>query len=234
MNQLYIYILEYLKEKNKVEVLGFGTFSLEDSNAKIINDKNNILPPAKEIQFIYNQDIIGNSFTEFIRQKENYSQETAQKFIHNSVSKWNDALSKKENLSIPNIGSFHFDNGSLNFIGERINDTFPDYFGLEEINITDLEKKATPKLEESSPDYSFNRFIFWTFLFFIPIAGLIGSGILYREHIFGKKSFEEFSVQKGTNRIPNNKPEESKNINNSPSIDSLKIDSTKISTSPEK
>lgn len=231
MNTLSTYILEYLRDNNEAEVLALGIFSLKKSGAKVVTSQNNILPPAKEIFLSLNPNAYGRDFIQFIAKKENYSLETAEKFIKNETLQWNTKIENQENFEIAKIGKFITDAEGYTFLGERVEDFAPDYFGLEEINLIELQRNTPPTHNDwennRTESTSFNNMILWTFLFVLPILGLLVAGVLYSDKVFGKKSFENLNIKKGTNRIENTQAPIQ--------TDTLKTDSIKIqNTLPKK
>lgn len=203
MKQLHTSILEYLKIHNKVEILGFGIFSLKDTSAKVLSTNGDILPPAKEIHYEYKESINNTDFVNFLAKNENISVEEAQNIIKTETEIWKKHLRERQNFNIENLGKFSFEGENFQFQGERMENLSPDFFGLEKINLTEIqENKTTENTEDNlTENYRFGNFILWTFLFIIPILGLLGAGIWYSPMVFGKKSFETISIQKGTNRI---------------------------------
>lgn len=203
MKQLHTSILEYLKTHNKADILGFGIFFLKDTSAKVLSTNGDILPPAKEIHYEYKESIDNTDFVSFLTKNKNISVEEAQNIIKTETEIWKKHLRERQNFNIENLGKFSFEGENFQFQGERIENLSPDFFGLEKINLTEIQENKTPENTEENPteNYRFGNFILWTFLFIIPILGLLGAGIWYSSIIFGKKSFETISIQKGTNRI---------------------------------
>lgn len=225
MKQLHTSILEYLKIHNKAEILGFGIFSLKDTSAKVLSNNGDILPPAKEIHYEYKESINDTNFVNFLAKNKHIFLEEAQNIIKTETEIWKKKLRERQNFNIENIGNFSFEGDIFRFQGERIENLSPDFFGLEKINLTEIqENKPTENTEEKLTEYyRFGNFILWTFLFIIPVLGLLGAGIWYSPMIFGKKSFEPISIQKGTNRIQPTAPKiDTINTNKTDSLNTKK------------
>lgn len=219
------YILDELKANHKVAIKGFGTFFLKDSTAKVIRNNENILPPAKEIFFHADVHTSDEGFTLSILDKESLAFDEVYQFIQQQVSHWNTLLEHNEDFTIDSIGHFSFDDHKqLSFSGERLDDLSPDYFGLEIISLSPLQKQsAHSSSTEQASDDKLNKAILWTFLVLIPLCGLIGAGLLFATKFSGDKSLNDISVKKGTHSIEDKEeaPEKASEEVPKPIIDTL-------------
>jgi hypothetical protein len=88
------------------------------------------------------------------------------------------------------------------FKGKRVESGRPDFYGLEEIRFSDISNgEKIVHTENREKDYQFNKSILWIFLFIVPVAGLLILAYTQKDLLFGKKSFENVSVQTKTHRI---------------------------------
>ncbi len=199
-------ILELLKRHRKVAVPEFGVFSTENSRAIFDADKKTILPPAKRIVFDANYLVEDEKLVEYISLQNNISQETAKSRLKIQTDYWKNLLQKNEEFSVEGLGNFYISENKLVFKGNRIQKESPDFYGLEEINISEIKNGENlynePNTEEKG-SYQFNNSILWIFLVAVPVLGLAYLGITQQERLFGKKSFDDITVKNSTHRIEN-------------------------------
>lgn len=198
------YILEYLKQFGSVVVPGFGVFSLENSKAIINSDNGSILPPASQIAFTADYEIQSEELAAFIAAQKQMSLGASKSDLKIQTDFWKKKLQADQVLEIQNLGKLSLHDDQITFSGKRLENDRPDFYGLEEIRISDIknsEKKEKPA--EPQKDYKFNKSILWTFLFVVPVLGIAYLGYSQQELIFGKKSFDSVSVQTKTKRIEN-------------------------------
>lgn len=224
------YILEYLKQFGSVVVPGFGVFSLENSKAIINSENGSILPPASQIAFTPDYEIQSEELAAFIAAQKQMPLGASKRDLRIQTDFWKKKLQADQVLEIQNLGKLSLDGDHIVFSGKRLENDRPDFYGLEEIRISDIknsEKKEHPK--ESKKDYKFNKSILWTFLFVVPVLGIAYAGYSQQELIFGKKSFDSLSVQTKTKRIekivPVKKDSATTKVSDTLKKDSLRKDS---------
>ena len=210
-------ILEFLKLFGKASVPSFGVFSIQKTSALLDNSSNTLLPPSQQI--IFNKQHIENDegLIQFLAKRKRVSPAIAEFTLQEQVKTWSELWNAQQNFSIAGIGEFSFANNEFSFVGNRIEDENADFFGLEEIKISDIQKPSsykTPKNSRKQEGSAFNKVLLWTFLVIIPILGIIYLAFTQQDLLFGKKSFGEITIQNSTHRI--------KEI---PKIDSLKTNS---------
>lgn len=227
------YIPEYLISNAKAEISSFGVFGLKNTGA-VINDQQRILPPAKEITFIPDYETKDRGFLKFVSGKENISEFEAELALKKYTNQWKAKLEADQEIYIENVGIFSNNENGISFKGERIETSAPDFYGLEEIKISEI-KKADDSLKVSENDeneknsYRFNNSILWIFLIAVPVLGIIYFALTNQELLFGKKT--DFSVKTSTHRIEKKsiKPD---SLKSNIVQDSLKKDSVKITETP--
>jgi hypothetical protein len=97
---------------------------------------------------------------------------------------------------------------------------------LEEIRLSDInngEKVNTSVNREK--DFKFRKTILWVFLLIIPVLGILYLAFTQQELLFGKKSFNNVSVQTSTHRIVKDTVKVMAHTPETPVSDSLKKDS---------
>ncbi|WBV59064.1 hypothetical protein PFY12_08295 [Chryseobacterium camelliae] len=201
------YILEYLKQFGSVMVPGFGVFSLENSKAIINSDNGSILPPASQIAFTPDYEIESEELAAFIAAQKQMSLGASKSDLKIQTDFWKKKLQADHMLEIQNLGKLFIYDDQITFSGKRLENDRPDFYGLEEIRISDIknsEKKEKPT--DPKKDYQFNKSILWIFLFAVPVLGIAYAGYSQQELIFGKKSFDSISVQTKTKRIEKTLP----------------------------
>lgn len=208
-------ILDSLQKNGPTSVSGFGTFYLKNTNAVVDQDTKNILPPGKEIAF--NADFKGNAIrlANFISKEKNIPLIDAEIEVRKLVNFWNGTLDKEKELIVENLGTFSLDDSKVHFSGLRTENLSPDFYGLEQINISEIKKpRIYSKQKSKENSYQFSNSIWWVLPIILGIGAITYFGITQPEYIFGKKSFN--------NKLPDEKPFQ-KVVK-----DSLKVDSTKI------
>ncbi|HCA09114.1 hypothetical protein [Chryseobacterium sp.] len=196
------YILEYLKQFGTVTVPGFGVFSLKNSKAIINSENGSILPPASEIVFAVDYEIQSDELAAFIAAQKQMSLEASKSDLKIQTDFWKKKLQADQVLDIQNLGFINIEEDHTHFKGKRIESGHPDFYGLEEIRISDInngEKINTTVNREK--DYRFKKTILWIFLLVIPVLGILYLALTQQELLFGKKSFDKVSVQTSTHRI---------------------------------
>lgn len=196
-------ILEQLKRNGKVAVPEFGVFFTENAAAIVDSKSKTILPPAKQIYFDANFTIDNDSFLQQLSKENNISLGDAKIELRKQTDYWKNMVQTNQELIIDGVGTFQIIDHQISFLGERIQNGTPDFFGLEKINIHEIKnsKRKAPIFESNSGNYKFNNSILWIFLLLIPLSGLLYFGITQQEKIFGKKSFDDYSVKNATHRI---------------------------------
>lgn len=221
------YILEYLKQFGTVTVPGFGVFSLKNSKAIINSENGSILPPASEIVFAVDYEVISDELAAFIAAQKQMSLEASKSDLKIQTDFWKKKLQAEQVLEIQNLGTVMVEDGDTHFKGKRIESGHPDFYGLEEIRISDINNgEKVSSTENREKDYKFKKTILWTFLFAVPVAGIVYYAFTQRELLFGKKSFDTVSVQTSTHRIVPKDTAKAPVQNPVPAVsDSLKKDS---------
>ncbi|KFF28563.1 HU domain-containing protein [Chryseobacterium vrystaatense] len=196
------YILEYLKQFGTVTVPGFGVFSLKNSKAIINSENGSILPPASEIVFAVDYEVQSDELAAFIATQKQMSLEASKSDLKIQTDFWKKKLQADQVLEIQNLGIINIVEDSPLFKGKRIESGHPDFYGLEEIRLSDInngEKISTTENREK--DYKFKKSILWIFLLAVPVSGIVYLAFTQQELLFGKKSFDKVSVQTSTHRI---------------------------------
>ncbi|MCU7614736.1 hypothetical protein N0B16_09845 [Chryseobacterium sp. GMJ5] len=222
------YILEYLKQFGTVVVPKFGVFSLENSKAVINSENGSILPPSSKIAFLSDYQVVSDDLIHFISNQKSISKEAAENELQIQTDFWKKKLQADQMLDIQHLGTVFIEDGQLHFKGNRLESDHPDFYGLEEIRFSDIHNSEKPEISKSSEkDYQFNKSILWIFLFIIPVLGMLYLAYTQRELLFGKKSFDDVSVQTKTRRIEKKMPVkiDSAQIKKADSLKALKIDS---------
>lgn len=221
-------ILEFLKKHGSVAVPGFGVFYLKNSGAKIDAESNSILPPVKEIAFNIDYETKTGNFLDFVADEEKISATEAQFQLIKATNYWKKSLIENNEVQLGELGVLHQTETGTHFKGKTVLNADPDFYGLEEINISKL-KKSVPS-ENNAQDYRFSKSILWIFLLIIPVLGILFLAFTKRELLFGKKSFEPTPVQTSTRRIETDSVAIKKAAADSLKIDSLKQDSIQKAT----
>lgn len=216
MNTVSSSILDYLKSYKRAHVAGLGVFSMIHSGAKVVDGSKNILPPATEIGFVYDEATSDQGLKDYVSSQKGLSSRQ----ITTQIEDWKIALINTHQVELPGLGKLTKENDTLQWKGERVESLSPDFFGLEEINLEQLNSKNSG----SEGEYKQNKKILWTFLVAIPIAGILILAYTQRERVFGKKSFD-FPVKTSTHRISKAAPVKTDSLQQN----QIKADSTSVS-----
>lgn len=219
-------LLEFLKTNGPISLSGFGTFHLKNSTAFLDSNGQNILPPGKEIGFQTDDHDLSDDFVKFIADKKGISASAAESEIKKHVTFWNSTLEKDGRLTVEEIGDFILAESFLLFSGNRLEKISPDFYGLEQINLSEIKIRKT-----SNKAYQFKPSIWWIAPLIVGILAITYFGITQPEKIFGKRSFTRSEEKKPVKKIE--KPvviSDSSTINKAK--DSLKMDSLQKSALP--
>ena len=224
---LGLHIFNYLQKNGSVELPGFGVFTMQKKSAQIDESSSVLLPPIQEIKFQKNQLVFNSDLSKYIAEKTGENLFVVQTQIKEEVLNWQEELQKNKSLSIDELGEFLIENQEINLISKNDFTKNPSYFGLEKIDLKEIEnpKISNTEVEDSDNQYVFSKSLLWTFLFIIPVGGIIYLALNYKDKIFGKKSFD-MSVKTSTQRIEKdsiNKDSSAKDSLKINSVDSLKI-----------
>lgn len=208
-------LLEFLQKHGSVSVPGFGIFYLKNTNAIVDQSGKSILPPGKEVAFRNDSGDKGQDFIQFISAQRSISELESEIEIRKQVTFWNSTLEKEGKLSLENLGTFFLDDSKIHFTGNRTENLFPDFYGLEEITISEIKNvKGKAENNSSEKSYQFSKSIYWVLPLVIGVLALTYFGITQPEKIFSRKSFNDDFNKKPVEKIKK---------------DSVKIDSTKLS-----
>ncbi|QOW11302.1 hypothetical protein Q73A0000_13500 [Kaistella flava (ex Peng et al. 2021)] len=202
----HLFLLEFLKKPGSVSLPGFGTFYLHTINAVLDKEGKNILPPGAEVAFKTDVSGNGNDFANFLSTQKNIPLIDAEIEIKKQINYWNATLHKEKKVSVENLGTFFLEDSKMIFSGNRAENLSADFYGLEEINISEI--KNSPN--KSGNSYQLSKSFYWITPMIIGILGLTYFGVTQPEMIFGQKSFKNETPKKEVTPIK---------------IDSVKIDS---------
>ena len=160
------FLYQYLLKNGKAEVPDFGIFELAKESAKIDAEHSVIIPPKEILTFEYQPKVFGNHFAKYIAEKTNSNLFVVQMNMKNEIADWFSQLRKNNLLTLENLGQYQLDKTG-NIV--KITDSNPNVFGLETINIQNLQSQ--PKKKKSS-DYKIGKTVFWTFLILIILGGI--------------------------------------------------------------
>lgn len=223
-------LLEFLKKHGSVSVPGFGIFYLKNTNAIVDQSGKSILPPGKEVAFRNDSGDKGEDFIQSLSTQKNISEIEAEIEIRKQVTFWNSTLEKDGKLSVENLGTFFLDDSKIHFTGNRTENLSPDFYGLEEINISEIKNvKRRNANNTEKKTYTFSKSVYWMVPLVIGVLALTYFGITQPEELFGRKSFNDDLKEKPVEKIEKKSLKQDSLKNDSAAInaklDSLRTDS---------
>ncbi|MGA9211923.1 hypothetical protein [Kaistella sp.] len=181
-----LHLLEYLRKQGNVSIPGFGTFYLHTINAVVDKEGKNILPPGTETAFKTDISENTNDFAQYLSKQRNIPLIDAEIEIKKQINYWNATLNKDKKVEVDHLGTFFLEDSKMFFQGNRAENLSADFYGLEEINLSEI--KNSP-LKNGNP-YKLKTSFFWIAPLLIGVIGLTYLGVTQPETIFGNKSFK--------------------------------------------
>ena len=228
-------ILEFLNKQGQVNIPGFGVFYLKNSNAAVDNESGHILPPGKEVAFRTETSEKDSNLVDFVAQQKNLSQIEAEIEVRKLTNFWNSTLEKDGKIAIENIGTFFLDDSKLQFTGERTGNLSPDFYGLEEINLSQI-KNSQPieSAGNAAKPYRFSKTVFWLVPILLGIGAITYLGIAQPETIFGEKSFGNGFGKTTAKKAKKDSAKIDSAVAKNLALDTIKSDSTATTIAPVK
>lgn len=180
-----IHIYNLLQEIGRVEVPGFGVFTLEKKSAQYNEEQSTLLPPAQEIFFENQPSVFNPELSRYIVEKTSENLFEVQSKIKDEISSWKEILQNDGKLVLEDLGEFVLTNDVIQFKAQKDFTKTPNYFGLEAIPVEEISIKPTNNEEHQ---YVFNRSLLWSFLFILPVGGMLFLAFSHQNEIFGKPS----------------------------------------------
>ena len=236
--------MSFFEQKNQIKnsaIYEIGNeFWLDLNDVYLIIPKNNYLEQilqteissineiqeAEEVVEVEdkNENQNDEGLIQFLAKRNQVTPDRIEKLLKDQVDSWNSTLYSGQPLLIDGLGEF--DQQDFKFSGYRIESENSDFFGLEEINITDVQKSSKYKTPKGNIPKDTNKTVsvlLWIFLLVIPVLGLLYFGYTQQELIFGKKSFDDLVVKNSTHRIDTKEKIDTLKVE--PKKDSLQKDS---------
>lgn len=143
---IILHLEEILLHLKEVGITGLGTFYKKKSPGKYDKEKQAFLPPSYVLQFkteVKNDDELAN----YIANKENIAQNTAQNSIDQFVEEINKNLELEHEAIINNIGRlFYTEHEGLSFEPSKEVNYGSEFFGLPELPEIHQEETETPTI----------------------------------------------------------------------------------------
>lgn len=230
-----VLILEFLNKHGHVNIPGFGVFYLKNTNASLDNENAHILPPGKEVAFRTETFEKDESLANYIVQQNKISHIEAEIELRKLTNFWNSTLEKDGKIAIENIGTFFLDDSKLHFAGERTENLSPDFYGLEEINLSQIKNpQPIESTENAAQPYRFSKTVFWLVPILLGIGAITYLGISQPETIFGQKSFGNGFGKPTAKKIKKDSAKTDSVVAKQLALDSIKTDSTATTIAPVK
>lgn len=179
-----LHIYNLLQQRGRAEVPGFGVFTLEKKSAQYNEEQSALLPPAQEILFENQPGLFSPELSRYIAEKTSENLFEVQTSLRNEISLWKEILQKERKLVLEDLGEFVLANETINFKAQQDYTKTPKYFGLEAISLEEISQEAA----QAEYNYVFNRSLLWSFLFILPVGGMLFLAFSHQNEIFGKPS----------------------------------------------
>ncbi len=180
-------IIDELKKHSEVALEGFGLFFLRDTTARFSKESEELLPPSRVIDLRIDYQIKDNGFIERTAQNAGCSEIEVKSHLEKLTSFWKNQLLSNDAFSIEELGHFRISDSSMAFEGERISELVPHLFGLEQINLKEIQKGSKKSAAPNQP-YARSSYWGWKAFFVISVVGLLVLAYTQKEVLFGKKS----------------------------------------------
>lgn len=149
-------ISDLLFERNQLVLPGLGLFRTSHKSSNIDQIQGVVEPPSKEITFNRNITADDGILNNFIQNKYKVSSDQSSATINLFVNNLNDKMSRKEIVTIPDVGRLYLDfEKNLQFLPERVNYN-KDSFGLPSLNFSPA-LQAKPATVQNSINQSNQR-----------------------------------------------------------------------------
>ena len=230
---LAFYIYSYLQEqKPRVEVPDFGIFRLEKEHAVVDAESSKILPPSEHIYFEDNTAVFDSSLAHYIAEKTGENLFIIQSEIRDTVREWIRLLMLQKKLNLKYLGELSLKEIDIIREETKIPQSM-EFFGLEEVNLSEISPASTIKEEPTQKQESTkaepqkqeksNNGIWWVLLFIVlAVAGLV---FLYYNYGESDKSTDDSAKQDSIQSVQTEIPQAvSPSTADSITIDSLQLE----------
>lgn len=189
------YIYRFLQTRNsRAEIPHFGSFTIQKKPATLNKETSKMLPPKDFISFEENTLVSDEKLANYIAKKTGKSTEFILSQIANTVELWKQKLEKERILDLGELGVLSFSEEKKYILNSS--NSLQNFFGLEEIELEEIQTVPNKKSEKTNRKSGFNLSIIWAFLVLATVVGLGFLAFEHQELIFGKKSFQETSPKK--------------------------------------
>lgn len=190
------YIKEFLINKKKLSIKGFGLFEVVFKSSEIHPILHTFTPPGHYVIFTYQGNESSDELAEYIAQKDKIDPSKAAMRVSQWIDEVKNSLQKDKTYELGSLGSFSFDAvGNIQFNPSLDYDISPESYGLEsftsyppqakqqEVSEEKLEKKKRKKRKSVFQLILFTGLII---LFMLIIAAGLYS-ILFPDDFYYKK-----------------------------------------------
>ena len=115
------HIFNYLQQNGRVELPGFGIFTLEKKSAHLDESSSVLLPPVQEIKFQRNTLVFNSDLSKYVAEATDENLFVVQTKMKEEVLFWHDLLEKNNNLTIEEFESTKVDDSIMFGLIDDIN-----------------------------------------------------------------------------------------------------------------
>ncbi len=138
------YIKEYLLQHKKLQLNNFGIFEVVYIPSEIHPILHTLTVPGNYVTFTENKNTYSNEFAAFVASQGKISEDEANKWIGEWISKLRESIGAKKDYELSTLGKFFINAmGKIEFAPSLDTDISPESFGLENftVEIPGISKK---------------------------------------------------------------------------------------------
>jgi nucleoid DNA-binding protein len=147
------FIIQTLKNSNRIVVPGLGTFFGKPQGALLNKADSSITPPSKEIKYISLESGDKTELSKIIQKENSITEIAANSLIDSFVKKIKNDLNTKGTSVIEGLGTLQYSKGKILALAQDSKESLlKDSFGLREVSLPGSDKSVVNKTQ-SVPTY---------------------------------------------------------------------------------
>ncbi|GEM_PF-3714749 len=145
------FIIQTLKNSNRIVVPGLGTFFGKPQGALLNKADSSITPPSKEIKYISLESGDKTELSKIIQKENSITEIAANALIDSFVKKVKNDLNTKGTAIIEGLGTLQYSKGKILALAQNSTDSLlKDSFGLKEVSLPGSDKAVVNKTQPTT------------------------------------------------------------------------------------